>query len=167
MTLPSLREAETMLLERRRAQRGSHTLGDDADRALLAALAELPGSAADVARQSGRAVGEHVYSRTFVDDDLPGAVAALSAAIAASGAGALHVADSLHRTATVRFDPAPTLAQADPRVRRGYVAGVLEGYLGAAFNCQTAVRSPDHADELWVRLGEGRDVNARSRRSDA
>ena len=165
MPSPSLRDAETLLLERRRSQRGRHTLGDDADRTFLAALAALPGSAREDARASGRRVGEHVYSRAFLDDDLPGAVATLSAATLASGAGALLVADAFHRGATVRFDAASALAPAAPEVRDGYAAGLLEGYLATAFNCRALVEP--RADGLRVELGDGRDVNRARGRGEA
>lgn len=156
----SLRDAETALLERRRAQRGSHTLGDDADLALLAAIASLPSSAAADARASGRHLGEHVYSRRFLDDDLPGALATLSTATSASHAGTLDVEDAFHRAASVRFavDAAGPLAKADPAIRAAYAAGLLEGYLGAAFNCK--VQAAPEGASLRVALGEGRDVNA-------
>lgn len=165
MAPASLRDAEAHLLERRRAQRGSHTLGDDADRAFLAALSALAPHAHPDARASGRRLGEHVYSRRFLDDDLPGAVGTLSRAIAESGVGALTVASAFHRSATVLFDAATPLAAAHPLVRRSYVAGVLEGYLASAFNCATEVA--DEGPALRVRLGDGRDVNALAGRGTA
>lgn len=160
----SLREAERSLLERRRTQTGSHTLGDDADRALLAVLATLPASSWHEARASGRRLGEHVYSRRFLDDDLQGAVAILSHAVDASGMGALRLAEAFHRSATLLFEPGASLAPAHPSVREAFIAGVLEGYLATAFNCDTIVVGRE--DELRVHLGAGRDVNALSRRDE-
>lgn len=161
----SLREAEAMLLERRRAQRGSHTPGDDPERAYLAALALLPAAGAQDARASGRRLGEHVYSRRYVDADLPGAIAALSASLAASGAGSFLLAESFHRSATVRFVPGALLGPTDAHVRQGFAAGVLEGFLSAAFNCEAHVDASHggSADEVRVRLGEGRNVNGKRR----
>ena len=158
----TFREAESALLARRRSQRGSHTLGDDADRALLAALLALPAGAAPAARDAGRRLGEDVYSRRFHEDTLPGAIGTLSSALDRSGVGSLRLASSFHRTALVAYDPAPALARAAPDVTTAFVEGVVEGFLAVGFNCQAHAR-PEGTHALRVQLGEGRDVNAQRR----
>lgn len=156
----SLREAENALLEHRHAQRGSPTYGDAADRSLLEALAALPSNAERDARATGRRLGADVYSRRFVEDTLPRALATLSAALHDSGAGALHMESAFHRSAALRFDPAPPLAPAHPLVASAYLEGVLEGFLSTALNCD-ARATADAPHALRVELGAGRDVNAR------
>lgn len=158
----SFREAESSLLAKRRAQRGSQTLGDDADRALVLALAALPPDAGAVARESGARLGADVYSRRYHEDTLTHGLAVLSQALQTSGLGALAVEGAFHRSARVRYDPAPALDAAAPGVRVAFLEGVLEGYLSHAFNCRAHVQAQEPT-LLHLELGEGRDVNRRRR----
>jgi hypothetical protein len=147
-----------MLLERRRAQRGFPTLGDEADERLVAALASLPADAAPAAREAGERIGAQVWSRRYHEDGLPGGISILSSALAASGVGALHVEHAFHRSARLRFESAPRLAQAESAVRGAFVAGALAGFLGEAYNCAADARALE-SDLLQVELGAGRDAN--------
>lgn len=158
----SFLDAESRLLARRLSQRGNPTLGDDADAALLAALAALPPSAHDVARASGLRIGRDVYSRRFFEDTLPGAVSVLSTALLSSGAGAFQLERAFHRTARLRFAPTSNLAQADPTIVESYLAGTLEGFFSAAFNCEA--HAAPSSDGYHLELGQGRDVNVEARR---
>lgn len=158
--LSSLAAARDALLARRRAQAGRATLGDEHDRALLAALGALPGAAAPHARACGADLGAHVYSRRFFEDHLGGAVAILSASLLETGAGPLRMLDAFHRSARLEHTPLPPLAGADAAVRGALLEGVLEGFLASAFNCRVSARSV--GDERYhVELLEGNDVNRR------
>lgn len=154
----SFRDAESMLLERRRAQRGFPTLGDEADRALLAALAALPTHASATARGAGLRLGTHVYSRRYHEDTLASGVATLSRALAESGVGWLTLRDAFHRSASLAFEPHPRVAVADPPVLSAFMEGVLEGFLSTAFNCEATARA-ESLRSLRIELGQGRDVN--------
>lgn len=156
----ALLDAEALLLRRRREQRGQATLGDAEDRALLAALAALPADAAPRARETGAHVGEHVYSRRFYEDTLPGSVAVLSTLLLESGAGTLRLESTFHRSARLVFQPTGALRDAPDAVSAAYAAGILEGFLAAAFNCRVQVAAAS-AEDLRVQLLEGRDVNHR------
>lgn len=157
----ALPDAEAVLLRRRREQRGHATLGDDADRALLAAIARLAPHEADLARAAGARLGEHVYSRRSYEDTLPASVAVLSTLLLESGAGRLRLESTFHRSARLAFDPVPPLVEAHEPVRAAFAAGVLEGFLAIAFNCAVRVEAPATHD-LRVDLLEGRDVNRRA-----
>lgn len=163
MLSPSLRlrDAETSLIAHRHAQRGAPTHGDAADQALLTALVALSAHDAPTARATGRSLGGEVYARRFLEDTLPGAVVALSSTLQASGAGSLHLAQVFHRTARLRFEPSPSLADAEPVVLAAFLEGAVEGFFSATFNCKAHAAS-EHGDELRLELGEGRNVNARS-----
>lgn len=158
MSLPSLREAESSLLARRRAQRGTPTLGDDADHALLRALAGLSSGTERVAHEVGLRVGRDVYARRFFEDTLPGAIVVLSTSLFASGAGTITLESSFHRSARLHFTPAHALAGADRAIVLAFVAGTVEGFFGAAFNCEAQAHATDEG-LLALELGEGRDVN--------
>lgn len=154
----SFRDAESMLLARRRAQRGFPTLGDEADRALLAALAALPVHASTTARDTGLRLGTHVYSRRYHEDTLAHGVATLSRALAESGVGALTMRSSFHRSAELAFEPHARVASAGAPVLAAFMEGILEGFLSTAFNCEATARAESVA-LLRIELGEGRDVN--------
>jgi hypothetical protein len=156
----SFEEAESALLERRRAQRGFLTLGDEADRALLAALAVLPPTSGSDARGTGQRLGREVYSRRFVEDTLPQGLAALSLALHESGVGSLCLGSTFHRSASVRFEPQTGLAGANVLVLSAFVEGVLEGFLSCALNCQARAWA-DSPLALHVELGAGREVSGR------
>lgn len=151
---PGLHAAESALLARRRDQRGSPSFGDEADRALLDALAAIPRDGADAAHASGRRLGEGVYARRFVEDTLPHAVTVLSQSLSASGFGTLRLDHSFHRSARLTFHP----ADADhPETLRAFVAGVLEGFFSSAFNCDARASAAPEA--ILLELGDGRNVN--------
>lgn len=154
----SLRDAESMLLARRRAQRGFPTLGDEADRALLAALAALPAHASIAARGVGLRLGADVYSRRYHEDTLPHGVATLSRALVESGVGNLTLRSSFHRSAELGFEPHARVATADGPVLSAFMEGILEGFLSSAFNCEARARA-ESPQTLRIELGEGRDVN--------
>lgn len=158
-----LGDAEAALLAHRRQQRGVHTFGDEADRALLAALAGLPGDATAAAREAGMRLGAGVYGRRYVETGLEGALDVLSTALHATGAGALRVESSFHRRADVRYEPGAALAAAPLAVRAAFVEGLLEGFLSDAFNCEAHARAAA-GDRLAVELGAARDVNDARRR---
>ncbi|HUR67776.1 MAG TPA: hypothetical protein VM370_00900 [Candidatus Thermoplasmatota archaeon] len=159
-TWTSFRDVASTLLERRRAQRGFPTLGDDADRALVAGLASLPADAGALARETGALLGAQVFARRYHDDTLPRGVALLSEAMAASGLGALDVDHAFHRAARVRFRPSRDLDRAPEPVRAAFVEGVLLGFFSSTYNCEAhAARVAPDLVELT--LGEGRDVNRR------
>lgn len=158
--IPRLRGAHTALLAKRREQKGRHTLGDDLDRALLAALRDMPGdhAAAQDARACGLDIGAHVYSRRFSEDNVPGAVAILSTSLLESGLGTLRLDESFHRRARVSYMPSLDASSAPAPVRAALLEGLLEGFLAEAFNCQA--RATARAEtEFDVELLEGRDVN--------
>lgn len=156
-----LRGAREALVARRRAQRGQWTFGDEADHAFLAAVRALAAddvAALHEARASGAELGLNVFSRRFAEDNVPGAIAILSASLLESGWGALRLEETFHRSARIAYDPSPETASAPPAARNALVEGVLEGFLSAAFNCQARART--HADSRFdVELLEGRDVN--------
>lgn len=156
-----LRDAETSLIARRHAQKGAPTPGDEADQALLAAIAALSPQDAPIARATGHSLGAHVYSRRFFEDTVPGAVAVLSTTLHASGAASLHLDQVFHRTARLRFEPLPGLAQAEPPVLAAFLEGAVEGFFSVAFNCQ-AHAATERAREVRLELGDGRNVNVRS-----
>jgi len=155
----SLLQAESSLVARRRHQRAAPTFGDDADQALLAALSGLPPEAEEAARASGRRLGADVYARRFVEDTLPHAVTVLSGSLESSGLGALSLRLYFHRSARIAFAPAIGMAGAHRVVADGFVAGALEGFFSAAFNCDAQARAMPDAIEL--ELGDGRDVNSK------
>lgn len=154
----SYREAESSLLERRRAQRGAPTLGDEADRALVLALAALPADAQALARESGARLGADVYSHRYSEDPLSQGLALLAEGLHHSGVGDLRLEDTFHRSARVTYVPADALAPADPRVRSAFLEGLIAGFLSTAYNCEAHAQAVD-ATHLHVKLGEGRDVN--------
>lgn len=154
----TFRDAVSMLLERRRSQRGFPTLGDEADRALLAALTALPPHASGTARRAGVRLGTHVYSRRYHEDTLASGVATLSRALAESGVGWLTLRESFHRVADLGFEPHPRVAATDAPVLSAFMEGVLEGFLSTAFNCEAKARA-EGPNALRIELGEGRDVN--------
>ena len=154
-----LLQAESSLLERRRQQRSAPTFGDDADQALLAALAALPPEAEPAAHASGRRVGEDVYARRFVEDTLPHAVSVLSESLACSGFGGISLRSHFHRSARLGFSPTPAMATGSRTVTHSFVAGAIEGFFSAAFNCDARARPTPDAIEL--ELGAGRDVNGK------
>jgi hypothetical protein len=154
----SYREAESSLLERRRAQRGTPTLGDDVDRALMAALAALPSDARALARESGQRLGADVYSSRYAEETLTQGLALLAEGLHDSGVGDLHLEDAFHRTARVSYEPGPVLIPADPNVRSAFLEGVIAGFLSSAYNCDAHAHATDDS-HLDVALGEGRDVN--------
>lgn len=156
----TLRIAASTLVEKRRKQRGCPTLGDDADRALLAALAALPPDGARAARESGAELGAHVYSRCAVEDTLARNVGALTRTLQDSGFGTLQLEASFHRTATLRFAPSSILESADAQVRDSFLEGIVEGFFSEALNC-AARACANGGGAVAVELGDGRDVNRR------
>lgn len=153
--------AKDRLLARRRAQRGHRTFGDDEDRHLSAALAALPGvegAPLPAVRDAGRVLGVEVFARRVFEDSMRGALIILSTCLLEAGWGSLRVEDTFHRSARVRYLPGPAMQAADGRVVSEFVAGILDGYMGEAFNCVTRVQTLSPcAFELTLR--EGRDVN--------
>jgi len=159
-------ERVQQLLERRHAQRALPTFGDDADAAVLDALArvhsaDLPLAAARLA-DSGARLGRDVYARRCFEDSIPGALAILSTTFLASGWGTIALDGWFHRSATARFVPTPEAGRAAAPLAP-FLEGVLEGYLGAAFNCRASAKAADGL-RFDVRLHEGRNVNEEARR---
>ncbi|HEX2021152.1 MAG TPA: hypothetical protein VHH36_00440 [Candidatus Thermoplasmatota archaeon] len=152
-------------MAKRRAQRGSYTLGDGCDEDFLAALRALRAHDAATAGRidaTGETLGRHVFARRMFEDSYRGAMITLSASLAASGFGTLEIDDLFHRTAHVRFAPRDGLAGAETSAVDALMAGVLRGFMAEAFNCEATARAlAPHTFEL--RLGEGRDVNRRAR----
>lgn len=151
------------LVARRHAQRARPTYGDDADRALLDALArlardELALAAAPLTR-AGERLGRDVYARRCFEDSMPGAMALLSTTFLASGWGSLALESWFHREATARFVPAQPPQPAWPP----FLEGVLVGYFGEAFNCRAWARAEDDLT-FRMRLLDARDVNEEARR---
>lgn len=149
---------------RRRDQRGAHTYGDDADAALVQALVHVeraaPGDPARSAalRTAGADLGRHVYARRMFEDSFRGAFIVLSSSMAASGIGSLEVEDAFHREATVRLRAQPQL---DGGVATcAFVLGILEGFLGEAFNCDARAEAASQSS-YRVQLLDGRDANRR------
>lgn len=168
-TWTTFQEAGSSLLERRRSQRGFPTLGDDADHALVHALAALPEDGRHLARETGARLGADVYSRRYHDDALAKGIEVLSQALASSGFGALSVEGAFLRSARVRFSPSAVLSIGVPAVRSAFLEGLLEGYLSQALKCDAMARAdPDDPDAgIDLHLGAGRDVNQRWGRSRA
>lgn len=156
--LLALAAAEAALLARRHVQAGAPTLGDDQDAALLAALQGLPSAAAPHARASAQRLGEHVYARRFFEDHLPGAIRILSDALDRSGAGSLRLLGAFHRSARIEHAPSAVASRWDAAVRAATMEGLLEGYLGAAFNSHVDARA-EPQECYRVELRAGRDVN--------
>lgn len=153
-------EAAESLLERRRSQRGLPTFGDAQDQLLATRSGGVgEGAALEVVRHYGRLVGRHVLSRRFFEDTLRGAFIVASTTLVESGWGRLDVEELFHRDARVAFHPSPSLDAPPAPVVGAFMAGLLHGYLEESFNCVVEVTGDTLV--FRVRLGEGRDVNAR------
>ena len=152
------------LMVRRAGQLEGATFGDEADHRLTGALAALRpdeetrelllGALYDLATDLGR----HIYSKPILEDDLADGVATLDRSFAASGLGHLRDEGVFFRTANVTFEPGRDLEGCDEAVRQAYVAGLLVGALGEAYNCRVGLQARGEG-RFEIALGEGRDVN--------
>lgn len=109
--------------------------------------------------EAGAEVGRHVVAKTLVDDSRDAAARAVCVALERAGAASTRRVTSFHRSFTFTFEPAPAGARAEPGLLASYVAGLLSGALGEAFNCRVVVECV----EPWtfeVRLAEGRGSSA-------
>lgn len=154
-----MRDAAALLLATRRAQRGRHAHGDEADRAFASVLSTLPlveARTREALLEAGSTLGRAVFAKTFLDAPLAVAVTDLAALTQAAGLGTILVEDAFHRTALLRLDAATPAAS-------HVLEGALTGFLAECFNCNVRV-APTPDGRLQASLGEGRDVNREARR---
>ena len=145
-------DAVAALLAHRRAQRGSPTPGDEADRAFVVFLRALALDDATVQalRLGGEEAGRGVYAKRVVDEPLARALDRLGEGLRASGLGDVEVLDAFHRTALLRREAAVPAAAP-------FIEGAVRGFLAECFNCEVDVRAD--GDRIEASLGAGRDVN--------
>jgi hypothetical protein len=159
----AVRVAADRALARRYEQGARPTFGDDADGALLDALAAVPPEdlafLAPALAHAGESLGRHVYARRCFEDSMPGATAILSTTLLDSGWGSFRLEGWFHRSGHAAFTPGLAAARVGEQVLACYLSGVLAGYLGEAFNCR-ATAAPLDGLRFELRLHEGRDVNA-------
>lgn len=136
-----------------------------ADRRLVAALARLraePDTAPLLAAwvfEAGSEMGRHVVSKRLVDDSREQALAALADALRSAGAAHVRRQAVFHRTLSLTIEPGEAGRACDADVLASFVAGLLAGSFGEAFNCLVSV----DLVAPWTfeaKLGEGREVSA-------